>query len=183
MKSIKHFQTMRLFAILLLFLATAGGLVAQKNRREPLTEAQQDKIAEAGVEPNERVALYTKFLNEHSDVLQRLIKRGESGHDQVVDGELQDFTALMDELGSNLDTLGARKADIRKSLKPLSESILRWQQILQSLPSRPAFQVSREDAIYSAKDLADQISQLVTEQKDYFEQHKDEANQERAEPK
>lgn len=183
MKFLKPIEALRLIAILLLCLGTANDLLAQKNRREPLTDTQQDKIAEAGVDPDARVALYTKFLNEHSDVLQGLIKRGESGRDQRVDGELQDFSALMDELGSNLDTLGARKADIRKSLKPLSESVLRWQQVLQSLPSRPAFQISRDEAIDAAKDLADQISLLVTEQKDYFDKHKDEAGQDRAEPK
>ena len=156
---------------------------AQKQQREPLTEAQRDKIAEAGVDPDARVGLYTKYINEHADVIQRLIKRAEEGRDQRIDNELQDFSALMDDLASNLDTYAARKADIRLSLKPLNESIRHWQGLLSDLPSRPGFQVSRDDAVNACKDLADQASQLIEDQNTYFEQHKDEKGQDRAEPK
>ena len=158
-------------------------LRAQKQQREPLTEAQQDKIAEAGIDPNARIELYTKFINERADVVKGLIKRHEEERDQRIDSELQDFSALVDELASNLDTYGDRKADIRASLKSLNESIQHWQQILSDLPSRPGFQVSRDDAIDACKDLADQSRQLIVDLSDYFEKHKDERGQERAEPK
>ena len=176
-------QTSRLLAVLIICLLTAVPLHAQKQQREPLTADQQDKIAEAGVDPNERVALYTKYINEHADVIQRLIKRAEQGRDQRIDSELQDFSALLDELDSNLDIYGDRKADIRASLKPLNESIQRWKRILTDLPSRPGFQVSRDDAIDACKDLADQASQLIVDLSNYFEEHKDEKGQDRAEPK
>jgi hypothetical protein len=175
--------SLRLPAFLLACFLIVVPLHGQKNRNEPLTEAQQDKIAEAGILPNARVELYTKFLNEHADVIQGLIKRAEAGRDQRIGSELQDFSDLMDELGSNLDTYGERKADIRKTLTPLLESIHRWQQILQSLPNRPGIQTSRDEAINAAKDLSDQSTQLIADQKKYFEEHKDEAGQDRAEPK
>ena len=176
-------QHISLITLLFVCLSFAAPLHGQKNRREPLTEAEQDKIAEAGIDPNIRVGLYTKFLNEHCDVVQGLIKRAEDGRDQRMESELEDFSDLMDELGSNLDTYAERKADIRKSLSPLLESTHRWQQMLQSIPNRSAIQISRDEAIGAAKDLADQTTQLIADQKRYFAEHKDEAGQDRAEPK
>ena len=176
-------QTSRLLAVLVISVLSTAPLYAQKQQRDPFTEAQKDKIAEAGIDPNVRIGLLTKYLNEHADVIQRLIKRAEEGRDQRVDSELQDFSALIDDLGSNLDTYGDRKADIRASLKPLNESIQHWKKILSDLPSRPGFQVSRDDAIEACKELADQSSQLIVDQSNYFEQHKDEKGQDRAEPK
>jgi hypothetical protein len=176
-------KTLRVLAVLLLCQLPVTALLGQKDQRDPLTPAQQEKIAEAGYDPNTRVGLYTKFLNEHADVIKGLIERAEEGRDQRIDSELQDFSVLLDELASNLDTYGERKADIRASLKPLSESVFRWQKILTDLPGRPGIQVSRDDAMSACKDLADQTSQLIVDQSNYFETHKDEKGQDRAEPK
>ena len=167
----------------LLFAVTVP-LVAQKEQRQPLTEAQIDQIREAGIYPDDRVKLYIKYLDEHVDTIKGLIPRGHSGaRTKRVDNELQDLTALMDELGSNLDQYGERKADLRKSLKQLTDSTPRWLEVLNALSSEPGFDLSRKEAIDSGKDLADQANQLFKEQTEYFNAHKDEKGQDRAEPK
>jgi hypothetical protein len=89
----------------------------------------------------------------------------------------------MDEFGSNLDVFSDRHADIRKSLKPLTEATDRWLGILRALPGEPGFDLARKEAIESGEDLADQAKRLLTEQTEYFNLHKDEENQDRAEPK
>jgi len=96
---------------------------------------------------------------------------------------LEDFTALMDELGTNLDVFSDRKADVRKSLKALTEATARWQGILRSLPGEPGFDLARKEAIESHTELADQATRMLKEQTDYFNLHKDEAGQDRVEPK
>ena len=165
-------------------LLAALPLAAQKEKREPLTEAQIDKIREAGIYPDERVALYTKFLDEHAETIKALTNRVHSaGRSRKLDDELQDFTALMDELGSNLDVYSERKADIRKGLKPLTEAAPRWLGILRALAGEPGFDLARKEAIESGEDLADQAKRLLSEQIEYFKQHKDEQGQDRAEPK
>ena len=79
-------------------------LAAQKDKPEPLTDAQQDQIAEAGIFPVVRVGLYIKFLDEHSDTIKGLIPRAHTeARVRRLNGELQNFSALMDELGDNLD--------------------------------------------------------------------------------
>lgn len=158
--------------------------LTQKEQRQPLTESQVDQIREAGIFPDDRIKLYTKFVDQRVETIKGLTPRGHSSaRTKRVDNELQDLTALMDELGSNLDQYGERKADLRKSLKGLTEAAPSWLSVLNALPSEPGFDVSRKEAIDSGKDLADQATQLLKEQTDYFEAHKDERGQDRAEPK
>lgn len=171
-------------AAILICVSFALHLPAQKERREPLTEAQIEQIREAGSDPGERVALYTKFLNEHAGIIKGLASRGKSeGRSRRIDDELQDFTALMDELGSNLDVYSDRHADIRKSLKSLREASQSWLIILRALMGEPSFDLARKESIESGEELTDQAARLLQEQTDYFDIHKDERGQERAEPK
>ena len=174
----------RCFLVIILGGLSTAISPAQKEKREPLTGPQIEQIREAGIYPDDRINLYTKFLNEHADTIKGLTSRGKSpSRAQRLDGELLDFTALMDELGSNLDVYSDRKADIRKALKALNESAPRWLGILRALPGESGFDVARKEAIESGEDLADQAKRLLSEQTDYFAQHKDEQGQDRAEPK
>jgi hypothetical protein len=174
---------MRILTFLILALLSIPA-AAQKDKREPLTENQIEQIREAGIDPDLRISLYTKFLNEHAETIKGLVSRAKShARGQRIDDELQDFTSLMDELGANLDQYGDRKADLRKSLKDLNNDCPKWLAILKELPGEPAFDVSRKEAIESQQDLADQASRLLTEQTAYFLAHKDEKNQQRSEPK
>jgi hypothetical protein len=183
MKSLRSVSTRLLILPLASLLATAQ-LLAQKEHREPLTEAQIDKIREAGIDPNERVKLYTTYIDEHLSTIKGLTNRGHStARAQRLDNELQDLAALMDELGSNLDEFSDRHADIRPSLKPLPDATQRWLSSLRALAGEPPFDLSRKEAIESGEDLADQASRLLREQTDYFNLHKDERGQDRAEPK
>jgi hypothetical protein len=159
-------------------------LLAQKDKPEPLTEAQIEEIREAGIDPNGRVNLYTKYVSEHADTIKSLANRSKSvTRAKRLDEELQDLTALMDEFGANLDVYSDRHADIRKALKPLTEATDRWLVILRALAGEPSFDVARKEAIESGEDLADQAKRLQTEQTEYFKLHKDEQGQDRAEPK
>ena len=122
-----------------------------------LTEAEVEQVREAGIFPNDRVALYTKFLELRAAKIKSLSNRPKSG-DRVleIDGLLQDFTSLMDEVGSNLDQYSDRHSDIRKALKTLTETTPRWLQILRALPGESGFDLSRKEGIESGEELADQ---------------------------
>jgi methyl-accepting chemotaxis protein len=175
---------MRTLTTFLLCLLFAVPVCAQRIKRDPLTAAEKDQIEEAGVAPVDRLDLYVKITNEHADTIQGLIKRAHSAaRAHRIDDELQDFAALTDELSSNLDVYADRKADIRKSMKGMNESVARWLSILNSLPSEPGFEVSRQDAIDSSSDLATQAKQVTADQDAYFKAHPDEKGQDRAEPK
>jgi hypothetical protein len=173
----------RAFGASLLCLLVAVPAFAQKQKRDPLSETQQEQIAEAGIDPVARVDLYVKFLNERADTIKGLVPRAHtSARSARIDNELQDFAALMDELGDNLDVYSDRKADIRKSLKGLNEGVQHWQQVLNSLPNEPGFELSRKDAIDSSNDLSAQAKQITADQTEYFKEHKNQKGQDRAEP-
>jgi predicted nucleic acid-binding Zn-ribbon protein len=180
----RSLAAMRTLAAILFSLLIAAPLAAQKEKREPLTEAQQDQIAELGDTPVARVGLYVKFIDDRSDTIKGLITRAHTtARIQRLNGELEDFAALIDELDDNLDVYSERKADIRKSLKGLTEGIARWQEVLHGLPSEPGFEISLKEAFDSIGDLSDQAKQLTTDQEAYFKAHPDEKNQDRHEPK
>jgi hypothetical protein len=172
------------FLVLILPLLIAGGAAAQKEKRQTLTEAQIEKIREAGIDPDQRIMLYTQFLNERADTIKGLTNRGKSAaRAKRLDDELQDWTALTDELGSNLDQYSERKADMRIALKKLNDLAPKWQSILRALPGEPGFDEARKEALEAWDDMADQAKRLLAEQTEYFATHKEEKGQERAEPK
>jgi hypothetical protein len=177
-------RSWRSFLIPIIFLTSAFMAPAQKEQRQPLTEAQVDKIREAGLFPDQRIDLYTKFMDEHAEIIKGLTNRRTSvARGKRIDDELLDLTALMDEMGSNLDQYSERKADLRLSLKKLNESTPRWLGILRALAGEPEFDEARKEAIEAGEELADEGKRLLTEQTSYFETHKEEKGQERAEPK
>jgi Mg2+ and Co2+ transporter CorA len=162
----------------LLFSLLVAPLKAQRQVRDPLTPAQAEEIAKAGIDPNERVHLYTRYLEEHADTIKDLAKRAETpARDNLIANDLEDLADLMDELGSNLDVYSDRKSDIRKTLKPLNDAIQHWQAILNGLPSEPGIDVARTDALDSSNDLVDQAKQMLQDQDQYFKNHKDQAGQ------
>lgn len=165
-------------------LLCALPLCAQKQKRQPLNAREIEQIREAGIFPDERINLYTQYVTEHVDAIDSLAKRGHSSaRTQRLDDELLDLAALIDELGDNLDQYGDRKADLRKSLKALNESTPRWLASLRGLATEPGFALSRKEALESLQDLTEQAGPLEKEQIAYFEAHKDEKGQDRAEPK
>lgn len=169
--------------VVALCAGVSAGLAGQRQHHDTLTEGQIEQIREAGIDPNLRIALYTKFLEERADALKKLAHRANSrARNQKLDGQLQDFTSLMDELGSNLDQYGDRNADMRPALKKLNEATPQWMSMLHALPSDAAFDESRKEAIESCQDLTDGAKQLETQQLAYFKTHKKDKGQERAEP-
>jgi len=175
---------MRILASIALASLLAAPLAAQKQKPEPLTEDQQDKIAEAGVDPVARVVLYIRFIDERSERIKALVPRAKSqARAERLDDELQNFAALVDELGDNLDVFSQRKADIRRSLKALNEGVARWQDTLHGVTSEPIFELSLKDALASVSDLSDQAKEISADQAAYFKAHPDEKGQDRYEPK
>jgi hypothetical protein len=172
-----------LFVYLSILLLVGFSLGARGQKREPLTQAQADQIADLGDRPPDRIRLYIKFLDERAEVIKGLTNRAASAaRSRRLDDELQNFTALMDELASNLDEYGDRKADLRTGLKPLTDATPRWLNVLRALAGDSGFAVARKEAIECGEDLDDQAKRLLAEQTTYFSAHKDRTGQDREEP-
>lgn len=175
---------MRTLSAILFSLLIAAPLAAQKEKPEPLTAAQQDEIGEQGDNPVARIELYVKFIDDRSDAIKGLTTRAHTAaRIERLNGELENFAALIDELDDNLNVYSGRKADIRKSLKGLNAGIASWQAVLHALPSEPGFELSLKEALDSIGDLSDSAKQITIDQDAYFKAHPDEKGQDRYEPK
>jgi hypothetical protein len=156
---------------------------AQRRHHDPLTGPEIEKIRSAGIDPNERIKLYTDFVGDHVESIVALSKRIPSvKRDQKMDSTLQDLSSLIDELGSNLDQYGDRKADLRRALKSLAKDSPRWLAELKAIQPAPIYRLSLEDATDAEKDLVDQSTEMFKDQTAYFKLHKNQRGQQRYEP-
>lgn len=176
-------RRLRLLAAVLGCLLAAAPLRAQQPAQDPLTDQETQKIKDLGIEPDRRIGYFVQILDDRANAIQKLTNRAATpARDSLIDTKLQEFAAIMDELGDNLDEYGDRKADLRSSLKSLNQATPHWMNILHALAGAPAFDVSRKYAIESLEDLTDQGNRLLTEQTAYFKAHPKEKGQQRAEP-
>ena len=176
-------QTLRRCLVAVSIIVFACHLPAQKEKRQTLTEAQIEAIREAGIFPEDRLNLYTKYVDEYAERIKELSFRKSSGaRAKKLDDQLLDMTSLMDELDDNLEQYTDRKADVRGALKKLNDAVPQWVRILNALAGEPAFDESRKDAIEDCEELEGDVKRLLTEQTDYFNLHKDQRGQQRALP-
>lgn len=176
-------QTSRWFLVVIIGLGCASLLPAQKEKRQTLTDTQVEAIREAGIYPNDRLDLYTKYVDEYAQRIKGMsFRSSSSARAKKLDDQLEDMTSLMDELDTNLEEYTNRKADVRAALKKLSDTAPEWVRILNALAGEPAFDEARKEAIESCEDLNEDAKRLLTEQTDYFNEHKDQRGQQRALP-
>ena len=108
---------------LLLSIICAMSGFAQSHHRDPLTEAEIDKIRDSAQLPEVRLKLYIEFARGRLDNIQKVHSdpKATEREKQTRDA-LQDFLDVYDELNTNVDTFADRGSDLRKALKPVIEA-------------------------------------------------------------
>jgi len=168
----------RRIACFLLLLFAAGcvtRLHAQQDQSDPLSEEEVQQIRDNKTNPNERIKLYQKFIDQRLDAIKQLSGKGKSEREKdEVRAKLEEFTRLCDELQDNLDTYDAAHADIRKSLKDLVADTAKWPQALNLAGTDPSYDFARKTAAEAAQSATDEARQMSVTQDGYFQEHKDE---------
>jgi len=167
----------RLSSFLLAFLFAAGcaAAVHAQTQDDPLTEDEVQQIRDNKINPNERVKLYLKFIDQRLDSIKQLAGAGKSAKEKSqIHDKFDEFTRLCDELQDNLDTYNEAHADVRKSLKDLVADTARWPTVLNAVGTDPTFDFSQKTALEAAKSAADQAHEMSIEQQAYFDAHKKE---------
>lgn len=165
----------RLLALLLLVPLVAPVIHAQR-QRDPLTDQEADEVANLRDQPNARIKLYQKFLQQRIDAI-KTIGPNPAGDDLKADlqAKYQEFTRISDELQDNLDTFDEAHADIRKSLKDLVPATEKWIAVLNRPDSGGELaDFARKTALDAAQSANDQAEKLYKSQKEYFAVHKKE---------
>jgi predicted nuclease with TOPRIM domain len=166
----------RRIACFLLLLVAAGftpRLLAQ-DQNDPLSEEEIQQIRDNKTNPNERIKLYQKFIDQRLDAIRQLAGPKSDNERAQVRDKLEEFTRLCDELQDNLDTYDEAHADIRKSLKDLATDTARWPEGLKAASADPSYDFALKTALEAAKSAADEVHQLSLEQDVYFDAHKKE---------
>ncbi|HVT97034.1 MAG TPA: hypothetical protein VHE33_05970 [Acidobacteriaceae bacterium] len=169
---------LRRFSCLSLSLLVAAGFAVSVRayaQNDTLTEDEVQEIRDNKVNPNERIKLYLKFIDQRLDAIKQLSAAGKSSKEKgQIHDKFEEFTRLCDELQDNLDTYNEAHADIRKSLKDLVADTARWPAILNAAGSDRSLEFSQKTALEAAKSAADQAHDLSLQQQVYFDVHKKE---------
>lgn len=166
----KHRRTPSAILLLALLFALAGHAAAQ--RRDPLNEKEIDEMRESADLPDKRLEVMVKFTRARMTAIDGLRANGKTAKDRPmqIHDLLEDFTALLDEIGDNVDMYSSHKADMRKGLTLLVEADSEWQLQLRRLKEQsPPEELEQysfvlTNATDAVKDMADDARQELQEQ-------------------
>lgn len=167
---------LRVPALLLCLLLTAVAARPQQSK-DPLTPAEEDQVREVADQPNERVKLYIKFIEQRTDAINATLQHPATQHPGAdIHASLEQYTRLLDELGDNLDAYDQAHADVRKALHILLEHGAKWPAVLNAPPPSPQYDFARKTALEATTSTTDQATQLLKGQEEYFGKHKQPKN-------
>ena len=163
------------FLLFLVFSAGFASRLLAQDSSDPLTEDEVQQIRDNKTNPNERIKLYMKFIDERLDAIKQLAGPGKSPDEKAqVRARFDEFTHLCDELQDNIETYDAAHADIRKSLKELVADTAKWPAALNAFGADPSYDFPRKTAVEAAQSATDEARQMSISQDVYFDIHKKE---------
>jgi hypothetical protein len=141
--------------------------------QDPLTPDQEEQVRAVADQPDERVKLYIKFIEERTDAIHHAVVRPVTQHPGVViHDRLEEFTRLVDELQDNLDAYDESHSDVRKSLKLLLDHTAKWTAVLEEPPASPEYDFARKSATDAVASTNEAATALLKSQVEYFSKHK-----------
>jgi hypothetical protein len=154
------------------FLLVASSAHAQRSK-DPLTPDQEEQVRAVTDQPNERVKLYIKFIEERTDAIHHAVLHPVIQHPGIaIHDRMEEFTRLVDELADNLDAYDESHSDVRKSLKFLLDRVAKWQSVLQEPPGSPDYDFARKTALDAVENTRQAATELLKSQEVYFGKHK-----------
>jgi hypothetical protein len=157
--------------VLLAVLGFAPLLHAQRSEAS-LSDAEIEQLRDSAYVANDRVLVFIKLIDTRVKAIQDLYARPRRpGREQDTHDLMEQFTSLADELNDNLDDYGPRHRDIRKALPKLVEATERWATAIKSPPDDAAYNVSRKLALEAIRDLREESTQLIEQQRAWFAAH------------
>lgn len=165
----------------LVVLLLAFSVMASARKRDPLTEAEEDQIRNVAQEPYKRLKLYIKFTQARLDSIDQLRAdpKQADGRGRKIHDLLEDFTALLDEINSNLDQYEGRpmtkddRKDFHKGLKEVVTACDAWDAKLKALKSamETDSQTTKESQDYKFvfQDAEDSLKSATEAAREYSE--------------
>lgn len=146
--------------------------VAAQRESTALTDTEIEQLRESAYIASDRVSLFLKFLDERAQSIAALSTGPRKpGREQDLHDLMEQFTSIADELNDNLDDYGPAHRDLRKALPKLLAATDRWASTLKSPPENEAYAVSRKLALEAVRDLREESTRLIEEQRAWFATH------------
>jgi hypothetical protein len=161
----------RRISLAVALLALALPLHAQRNE-SALSEGEIEQLRDSAYVANDRILVFIKFLDARNKAIQDLYAHPRKpGREQDTHDLLEQFTYIADELNDNLDDYGPQHRDIRKALPKLLDATERWASNIKQPPENTAYDLSRKLALEAIRDIREEATQLVEDQKTWFAAH------------
>ncbi len=162
---------MRRLILVLAIFSFALPLTAQRDSLA-LSDAEIEQLRESAYIASDRVLVFMKFLDERTKSITALSSGPRKpGREQDLHDLMEQFTSIADELNDNLDDYGPAHRDLRKSLPKLLAATERWATALKTPPDHEAYAVSRKLALEAIRDVREESTRLIDEQRTWFATH------------
>jgi hypothetical protein len=162
---------LRRLPLAIVLLALALPLHAQRGDSS-LSEGEIERLRDSAYVPNDRVLVFIKLLDVRNKAIQDLFAHPRKpGREQDTHDLLEQFTNIADELNDNLDDYGPNHRDIRKALPKLLDATERWASNIKQPPENAAYDLSRKLALEAIRDIREEATHLVEDQKTWFAAH------------
>lgn len=165
---------MRRISILCLSALLAVPCLHAQQKSSALSDGEVEQLREAAYIPNDRIAVFVKFLDARSKlILDLTAKPRRPGREDDLHDLFEQFNSIADELNDNLDDYGPRHRDLRKELPKLVEATERWSTALRTPPDSEPYNLARKLALESVRDVREEATRLIEDQRTYFAAHPD----------
>jgi hypothetical protein len=162
---------LRRLPLAFVLLALALPVHAQRGDSS-LSEGEVEQLRDSAYVPNDRVLVFIKLLDQRNKAIQDLFAHPRKpGREQDTHDLLEQFTNIADELNDNLDDYGPHHRDIRKALPKLLDATERWASNIKTPPENATYDLSRKLALEAIRDIREEATQLVEDQKTWFAAH------------
>ena len=162
---------LRRLPLAFVLLALTLPLQAQRDDNA-MSEGEIEQLRESAYFPSDRILVFIKLLDARNKKIQDLFAHPRKpGREQDTHDLLEQFTSIADELNDNLDDYGPHHKDIRKVLPKLIDATERWSSNIKQPPDNPEYDLSRKLALESIRDIREEATRLVEDQKTWFAAH------------
>ena len=137
-----------------------------------MSEGEIEQLRESAYFPSDRILVFIKLLDARNKKIQDLYAHPRKpGREQDTHDLLEQFTNIADELNDNLDDYGPHHKDLRKVLPKLLDATERWSSNIKQPPDNATYDLSRKLALEAIRDIREEATHLVDDQKTWFAAH------------
>ena len=137
-----------------------------------MSEGEIEQLRESAYFPSDRILVFIKLLDARNKKIQDLYAHPRKpGREQDTHDLLEQFTNIADELNDNLDDYGPHHKDLRKVLPKLLDATERWSSNIKQPPDNATYDLSRKLALEAIRDIREEATHLVEDQKTWFAAH------------